>query len=106
MKNCDDFYFVVFGDTDTSFVDAVKLPLFATGFVSNPYILAGLYNLCDVFVCPSIIENLPNVCIESLSCGIPVAAFRTGGIPDIVEHTKTGYLALRIIDNCLLGIFY
>ena len=31
--------------------------------------------------------------MEALSCGIPVVAFNTGGIPDMVEHLKNGYLA-------------
>jgi glycosyltransferase involved in cell wall biosynthesis len=107
IKSYDDFYLVVFGDTDNSFVDGVKIPVFTTGFISNPYILAGLYNLCDVFVCPSIIENLPSVCIESLFCCVPVAAFRTGGIPDIVEHIKTGYLAEPFdTDDLYKGILY
>jgi glycosyltransferase involved in cell wall biosynthesis len=69
--------------------------------------LAGIYNLCDVFVCPSLIENLPNVCIESLFCGVPVTAFNTGGIPDIIEHKKTGYLAQCFdTEDLFSGICY
>ncbi|MDR1893709.1 MAG: glycosyltransferase, partial [Spirochaetales bacterium] len=84
---------LVFGETEASFAEGIKIPLFESGKINNHDILAALYNACDVFVCPSMIENLPNVCLEALFCGIPVAAFRTGGIPDIVEHKKTGYLA-------------
>jgi glycosyltransferase involved in cell wall biosynthesis len=66
-----------------------------------------MYNVCDVFVCPSLIENLPNVCLESLFCGVPVVAFETGGIPDIVEHKKTGYLAKPFdSDDLYRGILY
>jgi glycosyltransferase involved in cell wall biosynthesis len=93
IANTDDYYCVIIGNADASFIDKIKIPIFVTGFISNPFILAAMYNACDVFVCPSILENLPNVCLESLFCGIPVAAFETGGIPDIVEHKKTGYLA-------------
>jgi len=93
INNCSQHFFVVFGKDEQSFINKIGLPTFATGFISNPYILAGIYNLCDVFVCPSLLENLPNVCLESLFCGVPVTAFNTGGIPDIVEHKKTGYLA-------------
>jgi glycosyltransferase involved in cell wall biosynthesis len=31
--------------------------------------------------------------MESLSCGTPVVAFTTGGIPDMVGHKQNGYLA-------------
>jgi glycosyltransferase involved in cell wall biosynthesis len=75
--------------------------------VNNPVILASIYNLCDVFVCPSIIENLPYVCLESLFCGVPITAFNTGGIPDIVEHKQTGYLAEPFDpDDLAKGIIY
>ena len=66
-----------------------------------------LYNACHVFVCPSIIENLPFTCLESTFCGVPVTAFNVGGIPDIVEHKKTGYLAQPYDYNDLaMGIEY
>jgi glycosyltransferase involved in cell wall biosynthesis len=36
---------------------------------------------------------LPNVGIEAQACGTPVVAFNACGLPDIVEHKETGYLA-------------
>jgi glycosyltransferase involved in cell wall biosynthesis len=93
IQNKSDYYLVVFGDDNNLFSDELEISTFSTGAISNPYILAGIYNLCDVFVCPSLLENLPNVCIESLFSGVPVTAFNTGGIPDIIEHKKNGYLA-------------
>ena len=93
IHNKSDYHIVIFGDNNNLFSNELQIPIFSTGSISNPHILAGIYNLCDVFVCPSLLENLPNVCIESLFCGIPIAAFNTGGIPDIVEHKETGYLA-------------
>src|SRR5260370_32455556 len=41
---------------------------------------------------PSHGEGTPNCVMEALSCGLPVVATRVGGIPDIVEHEKTGLL--------------
>lgn len=55
--------------------------------------LASLYSAADVFVCPSREDNLPNTVIESLCCGTPVAGFEVGGLPDLVEQGRTGYLA-------------
>ena len=107
INNKSDYHLIVFGDNNNSFSNELKITTFSTGSISNPLILAGIYNLCDVFVCPSLLENLPNVCIESLFCGVPVAAFNTGGIPDIVEHKKTGYLAQCFdAEDLYNGILY
>jgi glycosyltransferase involved in cell wall biosynthesis len=107
IKNIDELYLVIFGPLNDSFAHQIKIPSFITGYIDNPYILASIYNICDVFVCPSLLENLPNVCLESLFCGVPVVAFRTGGIPDIVEHKKTGYLAEPFdTDDLYRGILY
>lgn len=55
--------------------------------------LLRLYNATDVVAVPSREDNLPLTAIESLACGKPVVAFRVGGLPDIVEHKVTGFLA-------------
>lgn len=55
--------------------------------------LAEIYSVADVFVSPSLEDNLPNMIMESLACGTPVAAFNTGGIPDLIDHQQNGYLA-------------
>ena len=46
---------------------------------------------------------MPNTGVESLACGTPVVAFNTGGIPDIVDHLKTGYLAEKFKSDDLLN---
>lgn len=46
----------------------------------------------DVFCLPSIREGRPNVIMEALACGLPIVASKVGGIPELVEHGKNGYL--------------
>lgn len=63
------------------------------GYIGSAEQLVTCYNAADFFVIPSIEDNLPNTAMEALSCGTPVVGFRIGGIPDIVEHQKTGLLS-------------
>jgi glycosyltransferase involved in cell wall biosynthesis len=59
--------------------------------VTQPELLAILYNAADVFIVPSLAEGLPQVGIESVSCGTPVIGSDVGGVPDVVNE-RTGWL--------------
>lgn len=63
------------------------------GYIRDDYTTNLIYNAADVFVAPSLADNLPTTIIESMCCGTPVVGFRTGGIPDMIEHKSNGYLA-------------
>jgi len=54
--------------------------------------LAALLTASDAFICPSIYEPLGIVNLEAMACGAPVIATATGGIPEVVDHGKTGWL--------------
>ena len=69
------------------------VPVIKTGYIDHFEKLAMAYSAADVFVLPSIQDNLPNVVLESLACGTSVVGFNIGGLPDMVTHLKTGYLA-------------
>lgn len=63
------------------------------GPVKDRRLMAILYNAADLFAAPSRMENLANTVLESLSCGTPVVAFDIGGMPDMIEHRRNGFLA-------------
>lgn len=102
LKNKDDYYLVIFGNANEEFTSKIAIKYFNSGFISNTKILSMLYNSCDVFICPSLVENLPNTCLESIFCGVPVVAFNAGGTKDIVVHKETGYLATPYKTNELV----
>ena len=67
--------------------------------------LAQVYASVDVFVAPSLQDNLPNTVVEAISCGTPCVAFKIGGMPEIIEHQQNGYLALPFaIEDLARGI--
>ena len=63
------------------------------GYVSDERHIAEIYNAADVFVLPSLSENLPNTIMEAMACGVPCVGFKVGGIPEEIDHQKNGYVA-------------
>ena len=57
-----------------------------------PPMVADLMRQSRLLCLPSHGEGTPNSVTEALSCGLPVVVTRVGGIPDVVEHEKTGLL--------------
>jgi len=62
------------------------------GSVANDILLSHIYSACDVFVCPSMQDNLPNTVLEALACNVPVVGFQVGGLPDLVACELQGTL--------------
>jgi glycosyltransferase involved in cell wall biosynthesis len=55
--------------------------------------MALAYNVADLFVAPSIQDNLPLTVLEALACGLPCVTFNVGGMPDMIRPMQNGYLA-------------
>lgn len=104
LPEAADVELVVFGAEQPQNL-AVNLSVHQVGRLQDGVSIALLYAACDVFVLPSMQDNLPNTLLESLACGTPCVAFDTGGIPDLIQHQENGYLAtLRDTDDLSHGI--
>jgi glycosyltransferase involved in cell wall biosynthesis len=71
------------------------LPLKAHNFgqIADPAKMRDIYAAADVFVTPSLEENLPNTIMEAMASGTACVGFHVGGIPEMIEHHITGYVA-------------
>jgi glycosyltransferase involved in cell wall biosynthesis len=94
---------IIFGSNYNRVIaDSIPFISHFLGHLHDTYSLALLYNCMDVFIVPSLADNLPNTVIESLFCNAPVVAFNVGGIPDMV-NSETGYLAEYKNSNDLVA---
>jgi glycosyltransferase involved in cell wall biosynthesis len=86
----EDFHLMLAGANET--------PAFPRSFRTLAHLvedeeIALSYAAADLFVLPTLAENLPNAALESVACGTPCVSFDVGGVPDVVRHLETGYLA-------------
>ena len=93
VEKADQVELIVFGNRDDKNLPDFPFKTSFLGKISSDEHLALCYAAADAFLIPSLEDNLPYTVMESLSCGTPVIAFTTGGIPDMVTHKKNGYLA-------------
>lgn len=71
------------------------------GHIKDEKRMAMAYAMADVFVIPSLMDNLPNTVLESLFCGTPVICFPVGGIVDMIDHKKNGLLTEEVSVSSL-----
>jgi glycosyltransferase involved in cell wall biosynthesis len=69
------------------------LPVHHVGHLHDEASLVALYSAADVFVAPSLQDNLPNTVLEANACALPTVAFDIGGMADLIEHRVSGWLA-------------
>jgi glycosyltransferase involved in cell wall biosynthesis len=53
------------------------------------------YGAADLFVLPSSLEGCPNVVVEALACGTPVAATPAGSVPELLADPEVGTIVPR-----------
>ena len=91
MLDKTKYCLIVFGD-EVSRKDFDGYDIILAGYISDEIHLAMLYGAADVYVAPSMQENLSNSVMESLSCGTPVVAFNVGGMNELIVNGENGFL--------------
>lgn len=66
------------------------------GKITKQEDMSKWYAAADLFVIPSTADNLPNTVLESIACGTAVVGFPVGGIPDMIQEGRNGFLCSDI----------
>lgn len=75
------------------------------GYIKSEDEMALMYCASDIYLFPTLAEVFGLVIAEAMSCGLPVVTFDVGGVPEIVEHKKSGYVAqYKDSDDLLSGV--
>ena len=84
---------VVVGGAAENVRSLVPFDIIPIPYVSDTKQMVQLYNASDIYVTPSLQDNLPNTIMEAMACGVPCVGFNVGGIPEMIDHEQTGYVA-------------
>ncbi|EFK05561.1 glycosyltransferase, group 1 family protein [delta proteobacterium NaphS2] len=87
----DKLRLLCFGNPNEQ-LERIGIPFVSLGKLKTDKDIRDAYSAADIFLLPSLEDNLPNTILESLSCGTPVVAFDVGGIPDMVTDGVNGLL--------------
>lgn len=103
----EDINLAVFGTSYQKNDMDLDVKIFYLGYLTDDTTLALMYSAADVYITPSLVDNLPNTVMEALSCGTPCVAFNIGGMGDMILHKENGYLARPFDTNDLAyGLFW
>ena len=98
---------IVFGSADNNILKEVPFVVNSFGRFKSETEVVLSYNSADIYLAPSLQDNLPNTVLESIACGTPVVAYNVGGISEMIDHKLNGYLAeLKSVNDLSDGILW
>jgi len=97
----DDVELVIFGASRGDTENETGIATHYMGRLYDDISLVLLYNTADLFVAPSLQDNLPNTIVEALACGTPCVAFNIGGMKDLISNSTHGELVKDITPEAL-----
>ncbi len=99
--NGTDMELLVIGKANPDVLETLPLKVHYKGLIRTKKEMIEIYNAGDVYVSPTLQDNLPNTVMESLACGTPVVAFETGGVPEMVLDRVEGRIVPQKDDKAL-----
>ncbi len=96
---------MILGGHAEEVVEQLPMKAYPLGYVNDEQRIVDVYHAADVFVLPSLSENLPNTIMEAMACGVPCVGFKVGGIPEEIDHKRNGYVAeYRSAEDLARGV--
>ena len=93
MQGKEEHILLTIGRTGASLQQLQNFKQIHLGHIGDESTLNLAYCAADLYVMPTLADNLPLTVQESLASGTPVVSFDIGGLPEMVRHMETGYLA-------------
>ena len=84
---------IIIGENEPINPPKLRMKINYFGTLQDNQTLSLIYSAVDLVLVPSRMDNLPQTATEAVTCGTPVVAFNCSGLPDVIDHKKTGYLA-------------
>lgn len=84
---------IVAGREAEQLAGAMPVEVFPQGYVGDEAGMRRLYRSADLLLMPTLADNLPNTIVEAMACGVPCVGFDVGGLPQMIDTGKNGYLA-------------
>jgi glycosyltransferase involved in cell wall biosynthesis len=105
LEEADSVEIILLGRAGGREAELFPFKLHTISYTGSMEKVVRLFSVAHLFAISSIQENFPNTIIEAMLCGTPSVGFRTGGIPEMIEHKKNGYLAdHRSADDLSAGM--
>ena len=81
---------VAFGNQSKQLENLLPFKVYPLDFVHDEHQLVNIYNAVDIYVTPSLQDNLPNTIMEAMACGIPCVGFNVGAMYDVTSRLSVG----------------
>jgi glycosyltransferase involved in cell wall biosynthesis len=108
ITDCPDVVFLAAGDGELRLKYETQISRLGltsqVRFLGYRKDIPDLMAAADIYTLPSRSEGMPNALLEAMSLGLPAAAFKMGGVSEIITDGLTGLLATPKNPAALAGI--
>ncbi len=97
-----DILFLIIGDYEnwSEYENVISV-----GYIEDKNEMAALYSASDLFIYPSKADNCPLVVLEAMATGTPVVSCDVGGIKELIDHMRDGFIANKCdVKELISGI--